>query len=121
MTIYQRMERVFTLADVPGFFQTWRKTDDHPELPDLYAVYNVTQERPAQCADDREIFRLYSVTVWLYGVGDVTAAADLILDALSMEGFGTPRGADAYAGIPGAHINVKRIDAHYVDYGEYGQ
>ena len=119
MTIYQRMDKVFAVAGVPGFFQTWRRTDLYPELPELYAVYNVTVERPAQSADDREIFRRYDVELLVY-VPDVAGAVEALRDALQIEGFSLPRDADARARLNGEHIENKQIRAVFVDFGEYG-
>ena len=121
MTIYQRMEEVFRVADVPGFLQAWRKTDESPELPDLYAIYNLTRERSAQSADDAEIFRRFDVTIWLYGTGDITDAAARIEDALGLEGFELPGSADGFAKVNGEHIYQKTIEAVYIDFGEYGR
>lgn len=120
MTIYQRMEAIFQVADVPGFLQEWRKTDEWPELPEIYAAYNLTVERPAQCADDREIFRRYDVAIWVYGTEDVSAAVEAICDALTMDGFALPRESDGYARVNGDHIYVKKIETVFVDFGEYG-
>ena len=121
MTIYQRMDEVFRVADVPGFLQAWRKTDEAPELPDLYAVYNVDTDRCAQSADDAPIFWLYDVTIYVYGIEDVSAAVAAIEDALSLEGFSRPRAHDGYARVAGEHIYVNQIDAVFVDFGEYGE
>lgn len=120
MTIYQRMAEVFRLADVPGFLQAWRKTDEYPDLPELYAVYNLAQERPALSADDGAIFQRYDVTIWVYGSQDVTAAAAAIEDALGLEGFGVPRTSDGYAQIGGGHLYIKKMETTFVDFGDYG-
>lgn len=121
MTIYQRMEAAFQLAEVPLFLQEWRKTDQYPTLPDIYAVYNVKLERPAQYADDAEIFRRYDIDVWLYGTNDVSdAAADIDL-AMKAYGMDVMRSRDGYAKLDGGHLDIKIIDAVYVDFGEYGE
>ena len=120
MTIYQRMQEVFRLADVPGFFQAWRRTEEHPELPETYAVYNMTQERSIQSADDRPIFWRYNITIFVYGHTDLTEVVETIKDALTMERFEVPTSSDAYARINGAHIYAKQINTAFVDYGDYG-
>lgn len=120
MTIYQRMEEVFRVADVPGFLQAWQKTDEFPELPSLYAVYNLTRERTAQSADDAEIFRRYDVTVWVYGTEDVTEAVAAIEDAMALDGIEVHTLADSFTRLNGDHVYLKTIQAIYIDFGDYG-
>lgn len=120
MTIYQRMREVFRLADVPGFFQAWRRTEECPELPDTYAVYNMDRERSVQSADDQPIFWRYNITIFVYGLMDLSEVVEAIEDALTMERFELPTSSDAYARINGAHIYAKQINTAFVDYGEYG-
>lgn len=121
MTIYQRMEEVFRVADVHGYYQAWRKTEDEPTLPDCYATYTVTKEHPAQCADDREAFRRYHLLIRVYGVSDITLAVDNLLDALELDGFAVVDGGDDYSTLNGEHQYVKNLHATYVDFGEWGE
>lgn len=120
MTIYQHMAEAFRVADVPGFLQAWRKTEQYPTLPDLYAVYNLQTERPLICADDAAIITRYDVRVWVYGVEDVSEAVAALCDALQLEGFTLPRAQDAYATVNGEHRYIKQIETTFIDYGEYG-
>lgn len=120
MTIYQRMEAAFELARVPLFLQEWRKTDEYPTIPELYAVYNVNRERTAQSADDAEIFRRYDISVWLYGKSDVSEAAEDIRMAMEAYGVEASHSRDGYARRDSGHLDIKTIDAVYVDFGDYG-
>lgn len=121
MTIYQRMEEVFRLADVPGFLQVWRKTEAYPAIPDVYAVYNVQSERPLICADDAAQVTRYDIRIYVYGIEDISGDVANILDALQVMRFQTPRAEDAYAKSGGEFQYVKQIDTTFIDYGEYGE
>lgn len=120
MTIYQRMEAAFQLAEVPLFLQEWRKTEEYPTIPEQYAVYNVNRSRPALIADDEEIIHRYDIAVWLYGTSDVSATAEDILLAMQAYDMDILHSKDGYARLDGGHLDIRIIDAVYIDYGEYG-
>lgn len=90
MTIYQRTGAVFEAAGVPGFLQMFRRTEEYPEMPDTFAVYNISQTRSPLCADDVEIARMYTVHIDVYGKGDVSGAVEAIREALAAADYALP-------------------------------
>ena len=87
MTIYQRMSSVFEHADLPGFLQEWRATNEYPVIPDMFATYQVTQSGSAMTADDIEIIHRYEVWIDLYGETDVSGALATVMTELEAQGF----------------------------------
>lgn len=116
MTIYQRMNKVFRDASVPGFFQSWRATKEYPELPDKYAVYTVTNDTDEFNADDVEFIHRSDVVIYLFGATDITPECTSLSRALQGAGFCIARGRDAATALNGSIQNKKRIDATYYDF-----
>lgn len=116
MTIYQRMAKVFAVAGMPGFFQTWRATAEYPAIPDKYAVYAVTNDAAEFSADDEEFIHRYDVVVYLYGATDVTLEWEALQSVLQAAGFCVARGKDSATSQNGGIQYKKRIDTTYYDF-----
>ncbi len=116
MTIYQRTDAVFEAAGVPGFFQMFRRTDRYPEMPDTFAVYNISRTRSPLCADDIEIARMYTVHIDVYGKGDVSGAVEAIRAALLAANYDMPETSDR-PDLYGLALQYHTaISTSYVDY-----
>lgn len=121
LTIYQRMDALFKAANVPGYLQQWRRTEEHPTLPDKYCTYLVAPDRPALCADNDEIIHVYNVLVHIYGKTDPTPEAAALVKAAKAAGFCVPSARDVPDVRAGEYQYHRRVDlAYYEDLQDYG-
>lgn len=115
MTIHQRMTGIFTQAQVPGFLQEWKATEQYPKPPDIFATYSAPIERDALNADDCELIHRTDVYVHLYGKTDVTEAFDSIFLAAKQAGFYVTSSRDALDLGQGEYQYHRRLDLSYYD------
>lgn len=116
MTIYQRMTDVFEHAGVPGFLQEWRATALYPQIPEMFAAYQVLESGSALEADDIEIAHRYVVQIDLYGETDVSGKLRTILMELEAQGFTLSDVRDMDNTRATRYIYHRRWRATFIDY-----
>lgn len=117
MTIYQRMQAVFTAAGIPGFLQGWRATPAYPQIPDKFAAYIVNSEGPALCADDAPLISRTELSLHVYGKTDVTVETAALRDALLARGFAVSGVRDLDDVREGDYIYHRRMAVTLIEIG----
>ena len=117
MTIYQRMQKIFEAAGVPGFLQGWQATAEYPQIPDIFAAYIVNAEAPMLCADDVPIIGSTSLALHVYGKTDVSDAVAKIKEALTADDFMISNQRDLDDVRNGEYIYHRKMDLTFIEFG----
>lgn len=117
MTIYQRMQKIFEAAGVPGFLQGWQATAEYPQIPDIFAAYIVNAEAAMLCADDVPIIGSTSLALHVYGKTDVSGAVAKIKEALTADDFMISNQRDLDDVRNGEYIYHRKMDLTYIEFG----
>lgn len=116
MTIHQVMAQVFQEADIPGFLQVWKQTEQYPTIPDKYCTYIVTQTNVLASADDAPWITQDKLCIHLFGKTDISAELDRLNAVLEKHDFLIPRVQDLDDIRTGEYQYHKRIDLIYIEY-----
>lgn len=116
MTIHQIMAQIFHEAEIPGFLQAWKKTEQYPVIPDKFCTYIVTQNSVALSADNGPVAIQIHLYVHMFGKTDISAEFDRLSAVLEQHDFLIPRECDLDDVRSGEYQYHKRVDLIYIEY-----
>jgi len=116
MTIHQIMAQIFQEAEIPGFLQVWKQTEQYPAIPDKFCTYIVTTDSVALSADDAPVAVQKNLYIHMFGESDINAELDRLNAVLEKRDFLIPRVCDLDDVRSGEFQYHKRIDLIYIEY-----
>lgn len=116
MTIHQTMAQVFQEAEIPGFLQAWKQTEQYPVIPDKFCTYIVTTDSAVLSADDVPAVVQKNLYIHMFGKTDISTELDRLNEVLEGHDFLIPRVCDLDDVRSGEFQYHKRIDLIYIEY-----
>ena len=102
----KQVQQALSSLGIPVFAGIWRATSSNPNAPEQYLVYSTTTKEETHY-DDRVIATRTFVYLNLWSVGDPTATAALVRNAMYTAGFGMVEETDRGYNEPGYDVGTR--------------